>query len=185
MSEERLAKVPEHNVGMAVAIVRRLNEALELDPMAISAICTNRVPCNLALAEHPTIEVAKEHAGYSLGLIGLLNGVCRNFAESYGPIASVIDEEKLVGGEWPVIQKFEVVGPYRDTALALADDTLPDDYRVLVQDTLARGRLSLGHLQSILFTVVELTNRGASPQDLIRAMIEAARPAKPASKETE
>ncbi len=56
-----------------------MNEAFAADPAAIHALLINRVPCNQALTDHPTIQVdttlfiaANLH---SVGLLGILNGV--------------------------------------------------------------------------------------------------------------
>jgi hypothetical protein len=52
-----------------------LNEALVLDRPAVAALIANRVPCNEALADHPTIQVGVQHGGFHVGLLGLLNGL--------------------------------------------------------------------------------------------------------------
>jgi hypothetical protein len=56
-------------------VVDALNEAFEEDPVAIRALLINIVPCNEALAGHPTIQVAPMGSGYTVGALGLLNGV--------------------------------------------------------------------------------------------------------------
>jgi hypothetical protein len=60
-------------------IVDLLNEAYEADPAAVHALLCNRVPCNLELAEHPTIVVeentiAAGHS-YTVGMLGVINGI--------------------------------------------------------------------------------------------------------------
>jgi hypothetical protein len=63
------------------AVVATLNEAFRLDPAALHAMICNRVPCNQALAEHPTIVVGDCYYGdervqhFNLGFVGLLNGI--------------------------------------------------------------------------------------------------------------
>jgi hypothetical protein len=57
-----------------------LNEALQADPEAIKALLNIRVPCNQALAEHPTIQVRGYDARGklcppSIGVLGLINGI--------------------------------------------------------------------------------------------------------------
>jgi len=59
--------------------VKTLNEAYAADPAAVYALVTQKVPCNTALADHPTI-VASEcktvpHPTSAVSPIGLLNGV--------------------------------------------------------------------------------------------------------------
>ena len=50
-----------------------LNEAYAADPVAVGALIEHRVPCNTALADHPTITVAGEEP--SVGLLGIINGI--------------------------------------------------------------------------------------------------------------
>lgn len=57
-----------------------LNSAYDADPAAIHALLCNRVPCNQELADHPSIVVVENKAtpdpGYTVGLLGILNGIC-------------------------------------------------------------------------------------------------------------
>jgi hypothetical protein len=46
--------------------------AMELDPRAMYDLIEARVPCNAALAKHPTIQVTKDG---KVGFVGLLNGI--------------------------------------------------------------------------------------------------------------
>lgn len=39
------------------AILNALNTAFTADPAAMHALCSNRVPCNRGLADHPTVQV--------------------------------------------------------------------------------------------------------------------------------
>jgi hypothetical protein len=58
-------------------VVDLLNEALELDSEAITALINARVPINLALADHPTImSMQVQHTEFpaALGVLGLING---------------------------------------------------------------------------------------------------------------
>ena len=65
-------------------IIEVLNEALQLDPAAISCLVESRVPCNDALAEHKSIQVlgkrSKDNLFCTVGLLGILNGMIE-----YGP----------------------------------------------------------------------------------------------------
>jgi len=54
--------------------VKRLNEALERDSEAVTALVNFRVACNDALASHPTIQVHRFGEVHKIGLLGLLNG---------------------------------------------------------------------------------------------------------------
>jgi len=60
-------------VDEAIAV---LNRALEHDREAVSAVLLNRVPCNEALADDPTVQVSITDGGSStLSALGLLNGL--------------------------------------------------------------------------------------------------------------
>lgn len=59
------------------AVVDTLNAAFANDPGAIHALIINRVPCNQALADHPTVQVDSSPVGTgtSVGALGLINAV--------------------------------------------------------------------------------------------------------------
>ena len=65
-------------------MIEVLNEALQLDPAAMSCLVESRVPCNNALAEHRSIQVlgkrSKDKLFCTVGLLGILNGMME-----YGP----------------------------------------------------------------------------------------------------
>lgn len=86
----------------AEAIVALMNELLEMDPVAVSALCHVRVPCNETLAAHPKVQVAllrdpAEAAGdddeYSVGLIGVLNGLGGADYLGRGAVAAYFDDD--------------------------------------------------------------------------------------------
>jgi hypothetical protein len=56
-----------------------LNSAFAADPAAVHALICNRVPCNSALAEHPTVVVDNNRViggnSHCVGALGLINGV--------------------------------------------------------------------------------------------------------------
>lgn len=62
--------------GLAQRICDFLNELLEIDRPAIASLIANRVPCNQALADHPTVQAGAQHGGFHVGMLGLLNGLC-------------------------------------------------------------------------------------------------------------
>ena len=88
--------------------VAYLNELIELDRPALAALIANRVPCNLALAEHPSCQVGSQHGGFHVGMIGILNGMFGVGAmdeRGWGPITWVFEDGNLQGvrrtnGEW-------------------------------------------------------------------------------------
>lgn len=78
-------------------IVDVLNKALTLDPEAMTALVNMRVPCNEALAQHPTIEVLQqEDSTYRVGLVGILNGICRECPIERPIVAEFSDNGQLI-----------------------------------------------------------------------------------------
>jgi hypothetical protein len=76
-----------------------LNEALALDRPAVAALIANRVPCNEALADHPTIQVGVQHGGFHVGLLGLLNGLGEPVPEGGERLITAVfeDSDDLIG----------------------------------------------------------------------------------------
>lgn len=64
---------------MTLNIIDLLNSAFKADPNAMHALMVNRVPCNMALADHPDIIVEKVLASdedlFQVGLLGIINGI--------------------------------------------------------------------------------------------------------------
>lgn len=78
-----------------------LNEALELDRDAISALMRSEIPINQALAEHWSIQVGNsvenpERRGYVLRPLGLINGLFGVDKDSYGHIGMLLREDGLI-----------------------------------------------------------------------------------------
>ncbi|MGP1664311.1 MAG: hypothetical protein ACTS5I_00045, partial [Rhodanobacter sp.] len=69
-----------------------LNELIAIDPDAIAHLCVKRVPCNEALSDHPTVQVAPEQHGYSVGVLGIINGLFGVDGIGWGPIMQVIED---------------------------------------------------------------------------------------------
>lgn len=64
----------------AHAVAEMLNSAFQSDSNAVHSLICNRVPCNLALADHP--EIVVEDAPvlgvdglFSVGTLGVVNGI--------------------------------------------------------------------------------------------------------------
>ncbi len=82
------------NRTLALQAVNLLNEAMGLDPVAIEALIEQRVPCNQALGDHPTIQCLSEQPDECLlGMLGILNGICGVDEKGWGPIAAVYDDD--------------------------------------------------------------------------------------------
>jgi len=67
--------------------IKLLNELIALDKPAIGSLIANRIPCNEALAKHPTVQVSAQHGGFYVGLLGIFNGLFGVDDKGYGPIA--------------------------------------------------------------------------------------------------
>lgn len=75
--------------------VTYLNDLIALDRQAMAALVANRVPCNRALADHPTAQVAAQHGGFQIGMLGVLNGLFGCDALENGYIVFVFEEGDL------------------------------------------------------------------------------------------
>ena len=70
-------------------IVDYLNHLLKVDYSAIDKLCFTRIYCSKKLAEHPTVQVCKDNFGnYSVGLLGILNGLIGIDKDGWGCIAA-------------------------------------------------------------------------------------------------
>lgn len=56
-------------------VIDSLNNAFQRDPIAMRLLLINLVQCNEKLADHPTIQVANLEGGYTLSVIGFVNGI--------------------------------------------------------------------------------------------------------------
>ena len=83
------------NPELAGHLVALLNDALTHDPQAVQCLIDNRVPCNMDLANHPTIQTLCTQNGFSVGLLGLLNGLCGVTSTGSGHIVAVYEDDDL------------------------------------------------------------------------------------------
>jgi hypothetical protein len=67
------------DLELADRIIELMNDALARDPIAVTELIANRVPCNDDLATHPTIQV--NPADDTVGMLGFLNGLCGIWGE--------------------------------------------------------------------------------------------------------
>ncbi len=77
-------------------VIEYLNELIETDRPAIAALVANRVPCNEALADHPTCQVGAQHGGFHVGMLGVINGMFGSMPDSWGPITFVFEDGDLL-----------------------------------------------------------------------------------------
>jgi hypothetical protein len=102
--------MPNPSISLDDAIVF-LNEALALDPEGITRLVNARVPCNLALADHPTIQCGVVSLGplaHEVGLLGILNGLFGIRDDGWGHIAVAYEDNslaKIIGFEKTPDQK--------------------------------------------------------------------------------
>ena len=73
-----------------------LNELVTIDKTAIDALLNNRVPCNEALAEHPTVQVVAIPNGNYVGMFGIINGLFGVNRQGFGRIRSVFEDGELI-----------------------------------------------------------------------------------------
>jgi len=112
-------------------VVALLNEAVKLDPVAMHALVEARVPCNKALADHPTIQVSAydELTGeptpnwFKVGILGILNGLFGTDSAGWGYITANFDvwcdtckavvkcaDDVKVGSPCPICEEKLVLG---------------------------------------------------------------------------
>ena len=72
-----------------------LNELIELDRSTIAALIANRIPCNRALADHQTAQCGERYGGFTIGMIGVLNGLFGVDDDGWGFIAFVFEDGNL------------------------------------------------------------------------------------------
>jgi len=87
------------NKEFANAAIALLNELNGIDPEATRKLVDTHVPCGDVLIEHPTIQVLTGPPQASVGLLGILNGICGSYGpeggdkEGWGPVAAICEED--------------------------------------------------------------------------------------------
>lgn len=65
-------------MNLSEIAIKVLNEAFAVDPAAITALFENRIPCNVAMIDHPTIPVypvSIQGDHVCVGTLGVINGI--------------------------------------------------------------------------------------------------------------
>ena len=75
------------------AAIKVLNEMVEADREAVQLLIETRVPCNDALADHPTVQVHSEHGRHSVGLLGVINGLLGADTDGWGFVCASFDDK--------------------------------------------------------------------------------------------
>ena len=89
-----------------------LNRAFAADPDAVHAMVCNRVPCNNALADDPTVVVSAglvAGSGPTVGMMGLLNGLLGEIGIPL--VVTKFDEEPDADGRHKMLGFCEYVEP--------------------------------------------------------------------------
>ena len=81
------------DIETAKKIVDFLNEVLKIDSAAVTALIDHRVPCNLGILDHPTVQVHMVDGKYAVGLLGLLNGLCGTKKDGWGVIEATYETQ--------------------------------------------------------------------------------------------
>jgi hypothetical protein len=78
-------------------LIDRLNEIAGADSKALGDLIEARVPCNEALADHPSVQVFAHEGPPTVGLLGILNGLVGTIDEGprkgWGFIAAVFEDD--------------------------------------------------------------------------------------------
>ena len=101
--------------------IKLLNGALELDRETIQRLVDTRLTCNNSLVNHATIQVSYYNGErYTVGLLGILNGLFGADTKGNGAIAAVYDVvcvncnttmvKESVGAECPNCEEKLVLG---------------------------------------------------------------------------
>lgn len=75
--------------------IATLTDIAETDPVAMGKLLEARVTCNDALADHPTVQVGQrnpDNDDYTVGILGILNGLFGCDEDQWGYIAAIVDE---------------------------------------------------------------------------------------------
>ena len=101
-----LNRSEEEKVQLATELCEYLNDLLRHDAKSIHDLCEERVPCNTALADHPTVQVAAGTPNeLAVGMLGILNGFVGVHEDNFGYIvAEYSDDERK-------IEKFRLAVP--------------------------------------------------------------------------
>ncbi|MCA8940412.1 MAG: hypothetical protein KDB07_11410 [Planctomycetes bacterium] len=92
---------------IATQFAEMLNELLEEDREAVTALIEQRVDCNDGFADHPHVTVLKAGTTCQVGMLGLINGLIRKVD---GPSATLVVACYDMG-DLNHITKFDTIQP--------------------------------------------------------------------------
>lgn len=74
--------------------INYLNSIMDADPLALRALLCTFIPCNQALADHPTAQISADwQEGFTVGLMGIINGLFGIDEKGWGAIAYFVSKE--------------------------------------------------------------------------------------------
>ncbi|SNS20001.1 hypothetical protein SAMN06295912_102234 [Sphingomonas laterariae] len=83
----------------ADAMIAFLNELLALDSSFVNDLVSHRPPCGCAIANHPSVQVAKHGDTYRTGILGVINGFLGTIDHGpmagWGPIIAVFEGDTI------------------------------------------------------------------------------------------
>jgi len=85
----------KENVSLS-DVCKLLNELIVLDRNCAESLVSQRVACNDAVADHPTIMVDDSQGTTSIGLLGVLNGIFGIHENGFGALCVEFDNGKLI-----------------------------------------------------------------------------------------
>ena len=89
MSYDQLSDEGRALIDRAIEV---LNEMTMADREAVQLLVETRVPCNDALADHPTVQVHSDHGRHSVGLLGVINGLLGADDDGWGYVCAKFDD---------------------------------------------------------------------------------------------
>ena len=96
----------ETDLALARKFVVLLNGMLKQDHQAIQCLVDNRIPCNAKLANHDTVQTLMTDNGFSVGVLGVLNGMCGVTEDGLGHIMATYTDDSI-----PVLTGFVINEP--------------------------------------------------------------------------
>lgn len=84
-------------------LITFLNELIKLDPNAMTSLFSNRPECNMAMADHPTVQVGTQTIvpeQHTISVLGVLNGLFGISSQGWGPLTAVWDEPTSDSPSW-------------------------------------------------------------------------------------
>ena len=83
------------------AFITFLNDLVEIDRAFIQALIGYRLPCNRAMADHASVQVAGDGGCFQAGFLGVINGFLGTVDDGpkagWGPITALFADGEVTG----------------------------------------------------------------------------------------